>query len=432
MKPKQNPIEVKRVPISSLHLDPANARLHGEKNLESIHGSLKRFDQVEPLVVQKGTGRVIGGNGRLSVMKQIGWTECDVVEVDLDDMNATALGIALNRSSSLGEWDDATLSKILSELEAGNALDGIGYSQQDMADLAAKIEGELPPEDFDDQGPEEPPVEPISMTGDLWVLDRHRLLCGDSTKAEDIARLLDGEKAMLLATDPPYGVEYTGARGHTYAPNPSGKDWSHVFQKFDIKKMDEFLDSVFKAVIPHVVDNAAIYVWHADRRHPALAETFEKHDLLLHQVIIWVKPTASFGRSYYRWRHEPCAFGWKLGYKPHGGWGELETVWEVDWEGKSRVVGNEHPTQKPLRLFEIPMEQHTQAGAIVLEPFSGSGSQLLAAEKLHRRCRAMEISPAFVDVGVRRWEKATGKSAILHGTTMTFTEVSMERKGPRT
>lgn len=159
--------------------------------------------------------------------------------------------------------------------------------------------------------------------------------------------------------------------------------------------------------------DAAVYVWHADVQQPVIAATFEQHKLLLHQVIVWVKPTATFGHSYYRRRHEPCAFGWRRGNKPQYGGGALETVWEVDWEGKSRIIGNEHPTQKPVRLFEIPMEQHTKPGAIVLEPFSGSGSQIIAAEKLGRRCRAMELSPNFVEVAVRRWEGFTGKSAVL-------------------
>ncbi len=127
------------------------------------------------------------------------------------------------------------------------------------------------------------------------------------------------------------------------------------------------------------------------------------------------------------WRHEPCAFGWRKGNKPAHGVGKLETVWEVDWEGKSRVVGNEHPTQKPLRLFEIPMEQHTRPGAVVLEPFSGSGSQILAAERIGRRCRAMEIAPAFVDVALKRWQQATGKTAVLESTGESFEAVASTR-----
>jgi DNA modification methylase len=183
--------------------------------------------------------------------------------------------------------------------------------------------------------------------------------------------------------------------------------------------------------LPEITDNAAVYIWHAHVQQPVIAAAFERHGLLLHQILVWVKPTATFGHCFYRWRHEPCAFGWKKGNRPTHGYGDMETVWECDWEGKSRVVGNEHPTQKPTRLFEIPMEQHTQKGAIVLEPFSGSGSQLIAAERLLRRCRAVEISPAFVDVAVRRWQEATGNDAILEGNGQTFAAVTNERQSPQ-
>ncbi|MHC4262527.1 MAG: DNA-methyltransferase [Planctomycetota bacterium] len=182
------------------------------------------------------------------------------------------------------------------------------------------------------------------------------------------------------------------------------------------------------AVLPRTRDNAAVYVWHAHLQCPVIDAVFQEFDLLWHQPIIWKKPSSTFTYAYYRWAHEPCLFGWRRGHKPpHYLANGMTSVWEVDWEGKQRVVGNEHPTQKPLRLFEIPMEQHTRRGEVVLEPFSGSGSQLIAAERLRRRCRAMEISPAFVDVAVRRWEQATGKQAVLDGDGRTFAEIAEER-----
>jgi DNA modification methylase len=192
-----------------------------------------------------------------------------------------------------------------------------------------------------------------------------------------------------------------------------------------IEDLGKFLDGVFTAALPHLAERTPIYVWHAHVQQPTIAAAFERHGLLLHQVVVWVKPCAVFGHSYFRWRHEPCAFGWVQGKKPEHGIAQLDSVWECDWEGKQRVVGNEHPTQKPTRLFELPMELHTKAGEVVLETFSGSGSQLVAAEKLKRRCRAMEISPAFVDVAIRRWEKAAGKLATLDGKP--FEDVKLER-----
>ena len=167
-------------------------------------------------------------------------------------------------------------------------------------------------------------------------------------------------------------------------------------------------------------------MWHAHVQQPTIAATFERHGLLLHQVLVWVKPCATFGHGYYRWKHEPCAFGWKRGHKPEHGIGQLETVWEADWDGKARIT-TFHPTSKPTRLFEIPIEQHTKPGAVILEPFNGSGSQLIAAEKLGRRCCAVEISPAFVDGTIARFEKATGQKAILDGHGGDFASVASER-----
>jgi len=420
-------MEIKRVPLDSLHLDPANARLHDDINIDAILGSLSRFGQAEPLVIQASTGRIIGGNGRLVAMKKLGWTECDIVEVDVDDVTATALGIALNRTAELAEWDDSTLARLLQDLRTEDALDGVGFTDSEIDDLISDLEGQPSPTEVDDPGPEVPPETPVSREGDLWLLGDHRLHCADSTSGFDIGRLMSTKKAALLSTDPPYCVNYTGMDRPIHDGKPSGKDWSHVYREVDIQDLGEFLDAVFKACLPCVDENAPLYVWHAHVQQPVIAAAFEQHDLLLHQVIVWVKPTATFGHSFYRWRHEPCAFGWKRGNKPAHGMGKLDSIWEIDWDGKSRVVGNFHPTEKPVRLFEIPMEQHTKPGDIVLEPFCGSGSQIIAAEKLGRRCMAMEIQPAFIDGTILRWEKATSKKAILASSSLTFEEVTIQR-----
>jgi DNA modification methylase len=421
--PEAPGLAIRRVALDTLHLDPANAREHGPENVEAIIGSLKRFGQAEPLVVQKSSGRVVGGNGRLVAMKKLGWRECDIVEVEVDDLTATALGIALNRTSELAAWDAPALAKLLEELKANDALDGIGYSAEDLDKLLSDLEDAAGSAEVDDPGPETPPVDPVTRVGDLWLLGDHRLLSGDSTKPEDVERVMGDEKAILMATDPPYCVDYTGMDRPVHDGKPSGKDWTHVYREVDIKDLGEFLDKVFTAVLPCLAKEAALYVWHAHLQQPVIAETFERHGLNLHQVLVWVKPVGTFGHSYYRWRHEPCAFGWRRGHKPKHGYGAMDTVWEVDWDGKARIT-TFHPTSKPPRLFEIPMEQHTRPEAVVLEPFAGSGSQLIAAERLRRRVKAIEISPAFVDGTIRRWEKATGKEALLHGTEMTFAEVA--------
>ncbi len=420
---------IKRVPIDAIHVDPANARSHPDENLEAIEASLRRFGQAEPLVVQAGTGRVIGGNGRLAVMKKLGWTHCDVVELEIDDLTATALGITLNKTAESATWTQEALAALLQELQAHGALEGTGFDEDDLDKLLAELAEAVEPAELEDPGEQEPPEKPVTRAGDLWLLGDHRLLVGDSTNAADVERLMAGEKAALFSTDPPYCVSYTGNDRPIHEGKPSGKDWTHVYREIDIADLGEFIEKVFRAVLPHVADDAGIYLWHAHVQQPTIAAAFERHGLLLHQVLIWNKPTATFGHSYYRWKHEPCAFGWKRGNKPRHGVGQLETVWEADWDGKQRITSF-HPTSKPTRLFEIPIEQHTRAGAIVLEPFSGSGSQLIAAERLRRRCFALDIQPAFVDGTILRWQKATGKAAVLESTAQTFEAVSAERRAP--
>jgi DNA modification methylase len=418
-------MNIETVPIDSLIADPANVRKHPDRNLDAIKASLARFGQQKPLVVD-GNNVVRAGNGTLAAARSLGWTEINIVRTALVGSDAVAFAIADNRTSDLSAFESEDLARILKEMDPDLSI-AAGFDEDERATLLSQSILYGGPKQLDDPGEVEPPATPASIPGDLWVLGDHRLLCGDSTKPDDLARLLDGEKAGLFSTDPPYCMDYTGNDRPIDDGRASGKDWSHVYREVDIKDLGEFLDAVFRAALPHVVDEAAIYIWHDHLQYPVIAATFEKHGLLLHQSLIWVKPVATFGHSYYRWRHEPCAFGWKRGFKPKSGYGDMESVWEVDWEGKARVSGNEHPTQKPTKLFEIPMEQHTAPGSIVLEPFSGSGSQIIAAEKLSRKCYAMEISPAFVDAGVRRWQQATGRPAILESTGQLYDQVCVER-----
>jgi DNA modification methylase len=254
------------------------------------------------------------------------------------------------------------------------------------------------------------------------VLGDHRLLCGDSTTPEDVERVMAGEKAKLVATDPPYLVDYTGER-----PNDSGKDWTATYREIDITDADGFFRSVFENVLRVVAPKAAIYCWHAHKRSGLIQRIWDELGIIDHQQVIWLKPSAVFGRVYWHFRHEPCVMGWVKGSQPgHDGNHEYDSVWEVDWEGKARYSGD-HPTTKPVELFARPMRKHTRPRDICFEPFSGSGSQIIAGERTGRRVRAIEISPAFVDVAVRRWQEATGRDAVLDGDGRTFAEVAAER-----
>jgi DNA modification methylase len=229
---------------------------------------------------------------------------------------------------------------------------------------------------------------------------------------------MGGEKAALVATDPPYLVDYTGER-----PNDSGKDWTDTYREIDIEDADGFFRAVFKNVLEVLGSKAAIYCWHAHKRSGDIQRIWRELGILDHQQVVWVKPTPVFGRVYWHFRHEPCMMGWRQGEKPeHDGVHEHNSVWEVDWDGKARVT-TDHPTSKPVELFVRPMKKHTSPGAVVFEPFSGSGSQIIAAERCGRRCRAIEISPPYVDVAIRRWEQATGKEATLDGDGRALTAI---------
>jgi DNA modification methylase len=418
-------LTIRRVALDALIPDPANARTHGPENMAAIEASLARFGQAEPLVVHAGTGRVIGGNGRLAAMKKLGWTEADVVELDLNSVDATALGIALNRTGELAEWDSEALSRLLASLRDEGALDGVGFNNAELDELLAQFDDAT--NDIEDVEPEEPPEHPVTRLGDLWMLAEHRLLCGDSTKPEDIARLMDGERAQLLATDPPYLVDYTAGNhppSSCNSPATANKNWDAYK---DPQTGIAFFDGFLKACLPHVEPDAAIYQWHATRRQALVEQAWELNDLLVHQTIIWVKSRAVLTRSMYMWQHEPCFFGWVRGNMPpkerrppHN----ATTVWHIDQAGEDRP---DHPTPKALEIFTRPLEYHTRPNEIALEPFSGSGTQIIAAEKLRRRCFAMELAPGFVDVAVVRWMKATGKQATLDGRT--FDEVKEARHG---
>jgi DNA modification methylase len=279
----------------------------------------------------------------------------------------------------------------------------LGFDEDELEKLLGPEvkEGLTPPDEIP-----EPPDEAVTQPGDLWKLGEHFLLCGDSTKAEDVDRVMAGEQAALIATDPPYLVDYTGER-----PNDSGKDWTDTYREIDIKDAEGFFRSVFTNAKRVIAPHAAIYTWHAHRRCGVIQKVWADLGILDHQQIIWVKPAPVFGFVYYHFRHEPCMVGWVQGSKPpHDGQHEFTSVWEVDWKGKARVA-TEHPTSKPVELFARPIRKHTRKGDVCYEPFSGSGSQIVAAEQLGRRCRAIEITPTFCDVAVRRWEEFTGKKA---------------------
>ncbi|WP_396452656.1 DNA modification methylase [Actinomadura sp.] len=389
-----------------------NPRLN-DAAVAAVARSLQEFGFRQPIVVD-AEGVIIVGHTRWKAAQQLGLKKVPVHVADLDETKARAYRIADNQTATIAEWDMDLLPGELRDLEgAGFDLSVLGWGQEDLDAMLAEVGGGGGAGEDADDVPE-PPKVALTRPGDLWVLGGeggHRLLCGDSTKPGDVDRLLNGERAALCATDPPYLVDYTGER-----PDDSGKDWSDTYREVEITDAESFFTGVFTNVLRVLAPHAAIYCWHAHKRQRLIAEVWERLGILDHQQIVWVKPTPVFGRVFWHFRHEPCMMGWRQGSMPeHDSDHEFSSVWEVDWEGKSRIVGNEHPTQKPVEIFARPMRKHTRPGDLCYEPFSGSGSQLIAAESLGRRCCAMELEPVFVDVAVRRWEKYTGKTARRYG-----------------
>lgn len=415
-------MHVEQVPITRLFLSPGNPRKN-DVAVPHVAASIKRFGWQQPIVARP-SGEVIVGNTRLKAALAMKLDSVPVAWFLGTDIEAAGLQIADNRTHEFAEWDEPGLAKMLEVLRTEDAgLEGIGYSDGEVKDILAKVRAEARQAErlVADPGALKPLPKACSQLGDQWELEEHRIICGDSTKRETFERLLGEERVKLLSTDPPYCVGYDGN-----ARAGGGKDWGEL-ASWDNQDLFDLITRMLDATLPFAVANVPIYVWHGARMAHRLTAALEAKQILIHQQIIWVKPAANFGTSLYRWRHEPCLFGWPQGHRPVFTPKMPDTVWECDWEGKARPTEGEHPTEKPLRVFEIPMEVHTDPGQLVLEPFSGSGSQLMAATKLGRVFRGVELEPTFVDVAVRRWMRATNRPVTLRGDGRTFWDVAKER-----
>lgn len=398
---------IELVPVAKLTPYARNARTHSAEQVAQIAASVREFGWTNPVLIDEG-GELIAGHGRLAAALELGLAEVPAIRLKgLSEAQKRALRIADNKLALNAGWDDALLALELGDLQGlGFDLALTGFGDLELGALFAK---QAPGLTAPDEVPE-PPAEPVTRAGDLWLLGKHRLLCGDATNADDVQRLMNSNRAELFSTDPPYLVDYTGAA----RPNNSGKDWSAVYHEKPQADALSFYRSIFKNAMDVTNSNAAWYIWHAHKHVVELEQAWRELDILNHMQIVWVKPSALHTHTFYPWQHEPCLMGWRRGHKPsHDGNNshEVTSVWSVDWEGKNRSTDNNHPTQKPVELFARPMRKHTQAGDICFEPFCGSGSQLIAGERLGRFVYALELSPNFCDVAVTRWQNFTGEKA---------------------
>ncbi|WP_273500764.1 site-specific DNA-methyltransferase [Paracoccus sphaerophysae] len=419
-------LEVAYRPLDSLVPYARNARTHSEAQVAEIAGSIREFGFVNPVLIAED-GTLIAGHGRVLAARLLGMETVPAITLaGLSDTQRRALVLADNRIALNAGWDEALLALELGDLkDAGVDLGILGFEDGELDRLLAGTEDA-------DQGSTapvvipEPPRNPASRTGDLWLLGDHRLLCGDSTSHDDVRRLMNGERAVLFATDPPYLVDYDGSNHPT-----RNKDWSQSYGVTwdDSSQGAELYDQFIGAAVAEAItEDAAWYCWHASRRQAMLEQCWERAGAFVHQQIIWVKDRGVLTRSHYLWKHEPCFMGWRRPNRPPKVADQtLPSTWEMP--SFARDERPDHPTPKPLDAFGIPMRQHVARGGLCYEPFCGSGSQIMAGEANGRRVFAMEISPAYVDVAVERWQAETGKDAILDGDGRTFAEVTVERLG---
>jgi DNA modification methylase len=405
-------LQVQRKRCDALMLDPANVRRHPERNLEAIKGSLAMFGQQRPILIREN-GVVLAGNGTLEAARALGWQEIDVVVTTLEGAKAMAYAIADNKTTDLSEFGFADLAEQLREIEAENhdLAMATGFADFEL-DPLLKAEWSPPGENgqpsVTEDEPPEPPAEPITKPGDLIIMGDHRLLCGDSTKAEDVALVMNGERAGLMNTDPPYGVAYDNAdrterngQGVAFVRSKKAAVENDAIQGNDLQA---FLESVFRlAVEAPLTKNAAWYLWHANLTEGFFSAAAAAVNVVLHRSIIWVKPHFLIGRGQYHWKHEPCFMGWVEGHQPPDyGLGNGErtqtTVWEIGSVTNAERKEFNHATPKPVALFAIPIVKHLKPGELCYEPFAGSGPQFIAAEQLGRRCAGLELEPRFCDV----------------------------------
>lgn len=380
--------ELKILPVHVLKPAAYNPRKKlkpGDKEYEKIRQSIEEFGFADPLVVNADM-TIIGGHQRLTVAVDMGYTEVPCAVVDVDKVREKSLNIALNKIT--GAWDDNLLAELLQDIENSNFDVGkTGFDPPEIETLFNKVHSrEVEEDNFDVESELNQPV--FSKLGDLWTLGRHRVLCGDATCPESYAVLMDGVKANLVLSDPPYNVDVEETAGKILNDNMGDAEFY------------EFLFAALREMHENLANDGSIYLFHADTEGLNFRRAFKDAGFYLSGCCIWKKNALVLGRSPYQWQHEPCLYGWKQGGK-HQWYSDRKqtTIWEYDRPKSNK----DHPTMKPVGLMSYPIRNSTMTNGIVLDPFLGSGSTLIACEETDRVCRGMELDPKFMDVIVKRY-----------------------------
>ena len=395
-------------PVSGLIPYARNSRTHSDAQVAQIAACIREFGFTNPVLIG-ADGGIIAGHGRVMAARKLGMEDVPCIELGhLTPAQRRAYVIADNRLALNAGWDEDMLRLELGDLQAdGVDLELLGFTGDELSALLADegTEGLTDPDDTP-----EVQTEAVTVLGDVWLLGRHRIVCGDSTDALVVEKALNCVKPHLMVTDPPYGVEYDPTRTSNNAKkagkvlNDDRADWREAW-----------------ALFPGDV----AYVWHADLRARQVVESLEACGFSMRAQIIWAKDRMTLGRGHYHFQHEPCWYS--VRDKGTGHWAggrDKTTVWQI----KAREDGGHgHGTQKPVECMKRPIENNSSPGQAVYEPFSGSGTTIIAAEMTGRACHAIELAPAYVDVAVRRWQSFTGKQATLEADGRTFDAVAAER-----
>ena len=406
----------KTLPVADLVPYARNSRTHSQQQVDKIAASIREFGFLNPIIVDAGNG-IVAGHGRVMAAQKLGLASLPVIEAaHLTEAQKRAYVIADNRLALDAGWDNELLKIELQDLDAeGFDLSLTGFNLDEIGNLLAEPTEGLTDEDA---VPEVPAV-PVTVEGDVWVMGRHRIVCGSSTDEHTVSKVLAGVKPHIMVTDPPYGVEYDAdwrnkakrADGTVIGGSAIGKvanddkaDWREAW-----------------ALFPGDV----AYVWHAGLFAGVVADSLIACDFKLRSQIIWAKSNFAIGRGDYHWHHEPCWYAVREGKTGHyAGDRKQTTLWQIVKPAKSETG---HSTQKPVECMKKPIENNSSPGQAVYEPFSGSGTTIIAAEQTGRCCYAVELNPAYVDVAVKRWQDFTGQEATLEGSGETFDAMAAKR-----
>lgn len=394
-------MKIEELPIDDLKAYARNARTHSEEQVQQIARSITEYGFTNPVLIDENN-EIIAGHGRTAAARLLRMAAVPAIRLDgLSEAQKKALRIADNQLALNAGWDDEMLRLELEEIQAMDFdLDLIGFSLDELDEILN------PPTDADDvecddsEEGVEPPKNPITRPGDVWHLGDHRLVCGDSTNADDVAKLMRGEKADLWLTDPPYNVAYQG-----------GTEEKLTIQNdnMDGESFRQFLGSAFSLAEAEMKPGAAFYIWHADAESANFRGACKDAGLTVRQGLIWSKNQMVLGRQDYQWRHEPCLYGWKDG-AAHSWYSDRRQTTVLEFNKPMR--NGDHPTMKPVELFAYLIGNSSRPGDIVLDSFAGSGTTVIACENLGRRARVMELDPAYCDVIVERWQSLTGRDAV--------------------